>query len=96
MRRLYGATGHAVHKCNFAFVSTWAYEHGIQEELGLNKVVLPVHNTRNLTKRNTLLNDYLPTDIRIDPQTFDVYIDDELITCDTVDVVPMAQRYYLF
>ena len=96
MRRLYGATGHAVHECNFAFVSTWAYEHGIKEELGLNKIVLPVHNTRNLTKRNMLLNDYLPTDIRIDPQTFDVFVDDELVTCDTVDVVPMAQRYYLF
>ena len=80
MRKLYGAYGQAVHETNLTFVSQYAYDHGIKEEIGLNKIVLPVKNTRNLTKRDMKLNDYAPKTIRIDPQTFDVFIDDELVT----------------
>ena len=76
MRKLYGAYGQAVHETNLTFVSQYAYDHGIKEEIGLNKIVLPVKNTRNLTKRDMKLNDYAPKTIRIDPQTFDVFIDD--------------------
>ncbi len=79
MRKLYGAYGQAVHETNLTFVSQYAYDHGIKEEIGLNKIVLPVKNTRNLTKRDMKLNDYAPKTIRIDPQTFDVFIDDELV-----------------
>ena len=60
MRKLYGAYGQAVHKTNLTFVSQYAYDHGIKEEIGLNKIVLPVKNTRNLTKRDMKLNDYAP------------------------------------
>lgn len=60
MRKLYGAYGQAVHKTNITFVSQYAYDHGIKEEIGLNKIVLPVKNTRNLTKRDMKLNDYAP------------------------------------
>lgn len=74
MRKLYGAYGQAVHQTNLTFVSQYAYDHGIKEEIGLNKIVLPVKNTRNLTKRDMKLNDYAPKTIRIDPQTFDVFI----------------------
>ena len=81
MRKLYGAYGQAVHETNLTFVSQYAYDHGIKEEIGLNKIVLPVKNTRNLTKRDMKLNDYAPKTIRIDPQTFDVFIDDELVPC---------------
>ena len=84
MRKLYGAYGQAVHKTNITFVSQYAYDHGIKEEIGLNKIVLPVKNTRNLTKRDMKLNDYAPKTIRIDPQTFDVFIDDELVTCEPI------------
>ena len=49
MRKLYGAYGQAVHQTNLTFVSQYAYDHGIKEEIGLNKIVLPVKNTRNLT-----------------------------------------------
>ena len=58
MRKLYGAYGQAVHETNLTFVSQYAYDHGIKEEIGLNKIVLPVKNTRNLTKRDMKLNDY--------------------------------------
>ena len=95
-RDLYGACGKAVHSTSITFVSQYAYDHGIKEELGLDKIVLPVHNTRNLTKRDLKLNNYTPSTIKIDPQTFNVYIDDKLITCDPVPQIPLAQRYYLY
>lgn len=96
MRKLYGAYGQAVHKTNITFVSQYAYDHGIKEEIGLNKIVLPVKNTRNLTKRDMKLNDYAPKTIRIDPQTFDVFIDDELVTCEPIHTTSLSQRYFLF
>lgn len=96
MRKLYGAYGQAVHETNLTFVSQYAYDHGIKEEIGLNKIVLPVKNTRNLTKRDMKLNDYAPKTIRIDPQTFDVFIDDELVTCEPIHTTSLAQRYFLF
>ncbi|MCC6095769.1 MAG: urease subunit alpha [Eubacterium sp.] len=96
MRDLYGAFGKAVQSTSITFVSTYAYTHGIKEKLGLNKIVLPVHNTRNLTKRDMKLNNYAPKTIRIDPQTFNVTIDGELISCEPVDTISLAQRYYFF
>lgn len=96
MRDLYGAWGGAVGASNITFVSRYAYEHGIKEQLGLHKIVLPVHNTRDLTKRDMKLNDYAPKTIKVDPHTFEVTIDGELVTCDPVAEVPLAQRYYLF
>lgn len=96
MRKLYGAYGQAVHETNITFVSQYAYDHGIKEEIGLNKIVLPVKNTRNLTKRDMKLNDYAPKTIRIDPQTFDVFIDDELVTCEPIHTTSLSQRYFLF
>ena len=85
MRKLYGAYGQAVHKTNITFVSQYAYDHGIKEEIGLNKIVLPMK-----------LNDYAPKTIRIDPQTFDVFIDDELVTCEPIHTTSLSQRYFLF
>lgn len=96
MRKLYGAYGQAVHETNLTFVSQYAYDHGIKEEIGLNKIVLPVKNTRNLTKRDMKLNDYAPKTIRIDPQTFDVFIDGELVTCEPIHTTSLSQRYFLF
>ncbi|MGG5316235.1 urease subunit alpha [Enterococcus sp. AZ072] len=96
MRDLFGACGKAVETTNITFVSQYAYDHNAKEAIGLNKVVLPVHNTRNLTKRDMKLNNYSPKTITVDPHTFDVKIDDELITCDPVEAISLSQRYYLF
>lgn len=96
MRDLYGAWGGAVQASNITFVSQYAFDHGIKDEIGLKKIVLPVHRTRDLTKRDMKLNDYCPKSIHVDPHTFEVTIDGKLITCDPVPVVPLAQRYYLF
>ena len=96
MKYLYGALGKSCGKSNIAFVSAYAYEHGIKEKLGLDKIVLPVKNTRNLTKRDMKWNDYTPKTIKIDPQSFVVTIDGEEITCEPVERISLAQRYYLF
>jgi urease subunit alpha len=96
MRDLYAAKGKAVGSTSIAFVSQYAYNHGIKEELGLDKIVLPVRNTRNLTKRDMKLNNYTPSTIKIDPHSFEVTIDDQLITCEPVETISLAQRYYLF
>ena len=94
-RDCYGAFGKAKESTCITFVSKYAYEHGIKEELGLEKTVLPVGGIRNLTKKDMKLNDATP-EIRVDPQTYDVTVDGELITCEPASELPLAQRYFLF
>lgn len=94
-RPMYASTGKALAKSSFTFVSQAAYDDNIQEKLGLEKMVRPVRGIRNLTKKDMKLNTETP-DIDVDPQTYEVRIDGELITCDPVDTVPMGQRYFLF
>lgn len=94
-RPMYASIGKALHKHSITFVSQAAYNAGIKEKLGLEKVVLPVRGIRNLTKKDMKLNSETP-EITVDPQTYEVRVNGELLTCDPVDVVPMAQRYFLF
>ncbi|MBP5786149.1 MAG: urease subunit alpha [Aeriscardovia sp.] len=96
MTEMWGAKGKALCENHKTFVSTYAYEHGIKEELGLERLVLPVHRTRNLMKDDMIFNTYTPSTIAIDPQKFTVTIDGEVISCDPVDDIPLAQRYYLY
>ena len=72
------------------FIIPLATEHGVKA------YIYPVHNTRNLTKRDMKLNQYSPDKIVIDPQSFKVYIDGEEITCEASDTLPLVQRYYLY
>ncbi|MFJ8065052.1 urease subunit alpha [Psychrobacillus sp. NPDC096426] len=94
-RPMYGTMGKAKYKASITFVSTAAYEAGVHEKLGLQKTVLPVHGIRNLTKKDMKLNGETP-DIDVDPETYEVKVNGELLTCDPVDTVPMGQRYFLF
>ena len=96
MTHLFGSRGKALNENNITFVSTYAYEHGIKEQLKLDRQVLPVHNTRDLTKRDMKLNNYLPKTIAIDPQKFTVTIDGKEISCEPIDNIALAQRYYLY
>ena len=59
------------------------------------KLIRPVSNTRNISKRDMVLNDCLP-DIEIDPETYTVTADGEVLHCEPADLLPMAQRYFLF
>ncbi len=94
-KKMFGAYGKAVQSSSITFVSKVAYENNIKEKLGLNKVVLPVRNTREISKQDMKLNNATP-EIEVDPQTYEVKVDGQVITCEAVDVLPMAQRYFLF
>lgn len=94
-RPMYAATGKALLKSNITFVSQIAYDNKIHEKLGLEKMILPVHGIRTLSKKDMKLNSETP-ELSVDPQTYEVRVDGELITCDPVDEVPMGQRYFLF
>jgi urease subunit alpha len=96
MTPLFGATGKATGRFSLAFTSRYAWEHGVAGELGLCKTVLPVGNTRSLSKYDMRLNDYLPASIAVDPETFVVTVDGAPVTCDAAPTTPLAQRYYFY
>jgi urease subunit alpha len=95
MRPMFGSYGATVGKTAMTFVSQAAYQAGIGDRLGLKKQVVPVANTRKLSKRDMKLNDLLPR-MEVDPETYEVRADGELLTCEPATVLPMAQRYFLF
>jgi urease subunit alpha len=95
MRPMFGAFGGAIAATSFTFVSQVAQEAGIAAQLGLVKPTIAVRGTRNLRKQDLKLNDALPQ-IEVDPETYEVRADGDLLTCEPATVLPMAQRYFLF
>lgn len=94
-RPMFGALGKAKSASCITFVSMYAFEHNIRQELGLEKIVLPVKNCRNLRKRDMILNDKTPI-ITVDPETYEVTADGQILTCEPAKQLPLAQRYFLF
>ena len=94
-RPMFASFGQAVSETSITFLSQSAYESGVHVELGLRKIIKTVSNIRNLTKKDMKLNGETPV-IEVDPQTYDVTVDGESITCEPAEVLPMAQRYFLF
>ena len=94
-RPMWGAFGRAVEHSAVTFVSAAAEAGGIRETLGLAKRVIAVRNTRSIGKVDMVLNSALPK-IDVDPETYEVRADGELLTCQPAEVLPMAQRYFLF
>jgi urease subunit alpha len=95
MRPMFGAYGKAVQQCSITFLSQAAIDAGVPGELGLEKAIRPVSGIRTLTKADLKYNDAMP-DIQVDPETYRVTVDGENVTCEPADVLPMAQRYFLF
>lgn len=95
MRPMFGSYGGAIAPTSFTFISQAAMERDIPTQLGLKKQVLTVKGTRNISKRDLKLNDALPV-MEVDPETYEVRADGELLTCEPASVLPMAQRYFLF
>ncbi len=95
MRPMFGSYGGAISSTSLTFLSQAAIEAGIGDRLGLNKRVAAVSGTRNLSKADMKLNDALP-EMEVDPETYEVRADGELLTCEPAEVLPMAQRYFLF
>lgn len=94
-RNMFGQFGPAMQYNKITFVSNVAFDNGIKAELDLKSRVFPCKNTRELTKKDMILNDALPK-IEVDPQTYSVYADGKKLYCDPVSVVPLGQRYFLF
>ena len=95
MRPMFGSFAGARHATSFTFVSQAALEREIKRQLGLQKQIVAVSGTRQLSKRDMKLNDALPH-IEVDSETYEVRADGELLTCEPATVLPMAQRYFLF
>ena len=94
-RPMYGQLGKALFSTSITFISQAAFDDKVHEKLGLQKMILPVRGIRKLTKKDMKLNSETP-EITVDPQTYEVKVNGELITCEPVDKVPMGQRYFLF
>jgi urease subunit alpha len=92
---MFGAHDRANTLSALHFVSAAAVADGIGEQLGLSRPLAAVANTRSIGKKDMRLNDAMP-DIAVDPETYEVRADGELLICEPADVLPMAQRYFLF
>ncbi|MEO8158716.1 MAG: urease subunit alpha [Betaproteobacteria bacterium] len=94
-RPMFGSFGQSCMQSSVTFVSQAALEADVGRKLGLRKPLVPVSGTRALKKADMRLNDYLPN-IEVDPETYEVRADGELLTCEPATSLPMAQRYFLF
>ncbi|WP_181181698.1 urease subunit alpha [Mesorhizobium sp. B3-1-6] len=95
-RPMFGAYGKALTNSSVTFVSKAALDAGLQGRLGVDKAMIAVENTRGgIGKHSMVLNDATPH-VEVDPETYEVRADGELLTCEPATVLPMAQRYFLF
>lgn len=95
LRPMFGGLVSAVPQTCMTFMSQAAIELGVPERLGLRRRIGAVRGCRDISKRDMKLNDALP-DITVDPETYEVRIDGELITSEPAKSLPMTQRYFLF
>jgi urease subunit alpha len=94
-RPMFGSFGRAASATSLAFVSRAGLEAGVGQRLGLAKPLVAVRGTRGIRKKDLIHNDLQPR-IEVDPQTYEVRADGQLLTCEPASVLPLAQRYFLF
>ncbi|EPJ79727.1 MULTISPECIES: urease subunit alpha [Pseudomonas] len=94
-RPMFASFGGSRHATSLTFISQAAAEAGLPEQLGLKKKIAVVKGCRDVQKTDLIHNDYLPS-IDVDPQTYQVKADGVLLWCEPAEVLPMAQRYFLF
>ena len=94
-RPMFGAFGKAASKTSVTFACQASIDAGIKQRFELDRDILPCKNTRNITKKDMILNDWMP-EITVDPQTYEVRADGELLTCEPAVELPLAQLYSLF
>jgi urease subunit alpha len=91
---MFGAYGGGL-RTSVTFVSQAGLENPEVAALGLSHPLVAVRNTRSIGKRDMIHNDYQPN-IEVDPETYEVRADGDLLTCEPASVLPLAQRYFLF
>ena len=94
-RPMFGSAGGALGRTSLSFLSQSAAAAGVAEQYGLAKTTAVVKGTRTVTKADMIHNDWQP-DITVDPETYQVVADGTVLTCEPAEVLPMAQRYFLF
>ena len=94
-RPMFGAFGRAPYTCSASFLSLAGVENNISDHLKLQKRILPVSNCRNINKASMIHNAYTPQ-VTVNPETYEVRADGEHLVCAPAEVLPMAQRYFLF
>ncbi len=94
-RPMFGAMGRAVEHSAVTFVSAAAAASDLRSQLGVAKQLVAVQNTRDIGKKDLILNNATP-EVEVNPETYEVRADGELLTCEPAEVLPMAQRYFLF
>jgi urease subunit alpha len=94
-RPMFAALGSACQATSMTFLSKAAADSGLAEVLGLKKQIGVVKNTRTVGKKDLVYNSYQPV-IEVDSQTYQVRADGELLVCEPAEVLPLAQRYFLF
>lgn len=94
-RNMFGGYGLAMPRTCVTFVSQYAYQNGIKEELGLERMVLPVKNCRDIGKKDMKYNNRTG-EIRVDPETYETTVDGEVISCEAAAELPLTQRYFMF
>ncbi|WAC14991.1 urease subunit alpha [Dyadobacter pollutisoli] len=94
-RHMFGAYGKALYRTCATFVSQLSLDRNVVQQYGLQKMILPVKNCRNISKKDLIHNDATPT-IDVNPENYQVHVDGEHITCEPVTTVSLSQRYFLF
>jgi urease subunit alpha len=94
-RPMFGAKPAVASASSLYFVAPDAVDSGLKERLGVSRDLVPVSNMRQRTKADMILNDALP-DVQVDPDSFAVHVDGDLVEPQPVSELPMAQRYFLF
>jgi urease subunit alpha len=95
-RPMFGSYGGAIAATSLTFVSQAGLYAGISETWGLSKMLVPVENTRGGISKADMVHNSATPDIKVDPETYEVTADGQLLTCEPATVLPMAQRYFLF
>ncbi len=95
-RPMFGAFGKALTASSVTFVSQAAIDEGLAKALGVDKALLPVMNTRGGISKASMIHNWATPHVEVDPETYEVRADGELLTCEPAEVLPMAQRYFLF
>ncbi|WP_102868726.1 urease subunit alpha [Pseudovibrio exalbescens] len=95
-RPMFGAYGKSLTNSSVTFVSKAALDAGLPEKLGTAKQMLAVDNTRSGISKASMIHNSATPHVEVDPETYEVRANGELLTCEPAEVVPMAQRYFLF
>ena len=94
-RPMFSSYGRSLEMSSITFTSQICLERESLKNAGLKKELIPVENTRNISKKNMMLNNTCPS-IEVDPETYEVRADGEIITCEPAKELPLAQRYFMY